>query len=245
MNVYPFQSAIILTDDIFTSYGGQTGTSTALQRQAAYLIAEKQASSYIGTLLLPTEVTGTFNYQNQPRIATDYGYVHSVDAVTIISQNFFTATCDLLKAPGCAIISDDTFGYVDIQTLLPTATLISYYAIPYPAFPPVFPFLANYLQPYQFEIAYNAGLPTGTANQPDVLLALTLAAQINLNFITNPSALAGEADVGIDAFSTIDYHEVRHKSAIKRTVFGSSPTANKIAQLLSGAIKLARRQLEL
>ena len=245
MVIYPFTTPIILTDDIFTSYGGATGTSTALQRQAAYLIAEKQASKYIGTLLLPTSVTGTYNYQNQPRIATDYGYVHSIDHVDILSQNFFTATCDLLHNPGCALISDDTYGYVDIQTLLPTATLISYYAIPYPAFPPVFPFLANYLQPYQFQIAYHAGLPTGTANQPDVLLALTLAAQINLNLMSNPSALAGEADIGIDEFSTIDYREVRHKSSIKRTVFGSSPMANKIAELLSGSIKLARQQLQL
>ncbi len=245
MITYPFSAPIILTDDIFVSYGGQTGTSTALQRQAAYLIAEKQASRYIGTLLLPTSVTGTYNYQNQPRIATDYGYVQSIDAVTIQSQNFFTATCDLLKSPGCALISDDTYGYIDIQTLLPTATLISYYAIPYPAFPPVFPFLANYLQPYQFIVAYTAGLPTGTATQADVLLALTLAAQINVNLISNPSALAGEADIGIDEFNTIDYREVRHKSSIRRTVFGSSPAANKVAQLLSGSIKIARQQLQL
>lgn len=245
MVIYPFTAPIILTDSIFTSYGGQTGTSTALQRTAAYLIAEKQASEYIGTLLLPTSVTGTYNYQNQPRIATDYGYVQSINAVTIQSQNFFTATCDLLKSPGCALISDDTYGYIDIQTLLPTATLISYYAIPYPAFPPVFPFLANYLQPYQFIVSYTAGLPTGTANQPDVLLALTLAAQININLMSNQSALAGEADIGIDEFSTIDYREVRHKSAIRRTVFGSSPMANKVAQLLAGSIKIARQQLQL
>lgn len=245
MITYPFSAPIIMTDDIFVAYGGATGTSTALQRQAAYLIAEKQATSYINTFLLPVQVTGTYNYQNQPRIATDYGYVHRIDSVDIISQNFFTATCDLLHNPGCALIAEDTFGYVDIQTLLPTATLISYYAIPYPAFPPVFPFLANYLQPYQFQISYNAGLPTGTANQPDVLLALTLAAGININLMSNPSALAGEADMGIDEYSVIDYREVRHKSSIKRTVFGSSPTANKVAQLLSGAIKLARQQLQL
>lgn len=245
MVIYPFSAPIILTDDIFTSYGGATGTSTVLQRQAAYLIAEKQASKYIGTLLLPVSVTGTYNYQNQPRLATDYGYVQSIDAVTVWSQNFFSATCDLISNPGCAIVSDDTYGYVDVQTLLPTATLISYYTIPYPAFPPVFPFLANYMQPFQFQVAYHAGLPTGTANQPDVLLALTLAAGINLNLMTNPSALAGEADIGIDEYSVLDYREVRHKSSVKRTVFGSSPTANKIAQLLSGSIKLARQQLQL
>ncbi len=245
MIIYPFNGPVILSDDIFAQYGGQFYNSVPAQRTAAYLIAEKQASKFIGTVLLPTIVTGTYNYQNQPRIATDYGYVQSIDAVTVWSQNYFTATCDLISNPGCAIVADDTYGYIDIQTLLPTATLISYYTIPYPAFPPVFPFLANYMQPFQFQVAYHAGLPTGTASQADVLLALTLAAQINLNLMVNQSALAGEADVGIDEFSAMDYREVRHKSSIKRTVFGSSPMANKIAQLLSGSIKLARQQLQL
>ncbi len=245
MIIYPFTAPIILTDDIFTSYGGATGTSTVAQRQAAYLIAEKQTSQYIGTLLLPVSVTGTYNYQNQPRIATDYGYVQSIDAVTVWSQNYFTATCDLISNPGCAIVADDTYGYIDIQTLLPTATLISYYTIPYPAFPPVFPFLANYMQPFQFQVAYHAGLPTGTANQPDVLLALTMIAQIQVNLMSNQSALAGEADMGIDEFSTIDYREVRHKSSIRNTVFGSSPMALRAALLLRSSIKIARQQLQL
>jgi hypothetical protein len=109
----------------------------------------------------------------------------------------------------------------------------------------MYPFLANYLQPYQYQLSYNAGLPTGTANQGDVLLALTLAAQINLNLMVNQSALAGEADIGIDNFSAIDYRETRHQSSIKRTVFGSSPMANKIADLLNGSIRIARRQLQL
>lgn len=243
--LYPFSAPIILTDDIYVQYGGQTGTTTVAQRQAAYLIAEKQATRYIGTPLLPVQVTGTYNYQNQPRIATDYGYVNHIDSVNILSQNFFTATCDLLSNPGCALIAQDTYGYIDIQTLLPTATLISYYAIPYPAFPPVFPFLANYLQPYQFQISYNCGLPTGTANQADVLLALTLVANIQVNLMTNPSALAGEGDVGIDEFGAIDYREVRHKSSLKRTVFGSSAIANKAADLLNGAVRIARQQLQL
>lgn len=245
MVIYPFNAPIILNDTIFGLYGGQTGTSTQAQRQAAYLIAEKQTSKYIGTLLLPTIVTGTYNYQNQPRIVTDYGYVSNILSVNILSQNFFTATCDLLSNPGCALISDDTYGYIDIQTLLPTATLISYYAIPYPAFPPVFPFLANYLQPYQFQISYQCGLPTGTANQPDILLAMSMAAQLNLNLFTNPTALEGDGDVGIDEYSVLDYREVRHKSSIKRTVFGSSAIANKIATLLDGAIRKARPQLQL
>ena len=54
MNIYPYDYPLILTDDIFTGYGGLTGTSLPLQREAAYIIAEQQVSTYLGTFLLPT-----------------------------------------------------------------------------------------------------------------------------------------------------------------------------------------------
>lgn len=245
MVIYPFSAPIILTDSIYTLYGGSTGSSTAAQRQAAYLIAEKQATKYIGTPLLPINVTGTYQYLNQPRIVTDYGYVHAINDVQIISQNVFSFQCQLTQSAGCAFIANDTYGYLDVQILLPTATLISYYSIPYPAFPPVMPFLQNYNQPYNFQVSYNCGLPTGTATQADMLLALTLAAQINLNLMIDQAALAGEADIGIEMFTTLDYTERRHKAAVKRTVFGSSAMAMKVAGLIDGAVVKCRPQLQL
>jgi len=57
---YPYASPIILTDAIFTAYGGHTGSSATAQRTAAYLIAEMAATADIGSFLLPTTVTGTF-----------------------------------------------------------------------------------------------------------------------------------------------------------------------------------------
>lgn len=245
MVIYPFSAPVILTDDIFNTYGGLNYSSVPAQRTAAYLIAEKQATKYIGTPLLPVQMTGTYQYMNQPRIVTDYGYVNSIDSVNIISQNVFSASCQLTSSPGCAFIANDTYGYVDIQLLLPTATLVSYYSIPYPAFPPVMPFIQNYNQPYYFQISYNCGLPTGTASQADMLLALVLAAQINLNLMVNQSALAGEGDVGIDTFAVMDYTERRHRSSIKRTAFGSSAMANKIAGLIDGSVIKCRPQLQL
>lgn len=245
MVIYPFTAPLYLNDSVFSSYGGQNYTSTPTQRTAAYLIAEKQATKYIGTLLSPINVTGTYQYMNQPRIVTDYGYVNAINDVQIVSQNVFSFQCQLTQSPGCAFIANDTYGYLDIQILLPTATLISYYSIPYPAFPPVMPFLQNYNQPYNFVVSYNAGLPTGTVIQADMLLALTLAAQINLDLMVNQSALAGEGDIGIDTFSVMDYTERRHKSAIKRTAFGSSAMAMKIVNLIDGAVVKCRPQLQL
>ena len=62
MNFYPYSSPIILSDAIFTLYGGHTGSSVPAQRQAAYLIAEMAASDDISSFLLPTIVTGTSVY---------------------------------------------------------------------------------------------------------------------------------------------------------------------------------------
>ncbi|MBT7009794.1 hypothetical protein HN960_05160, partial [Candidatus Peregrinibacteria bacterium] len=74
-----------MTEDIYVEYGGQTGTSTATQRQNAFLIAEQRASKYIGTFLLPTIVTGTYPYNSSNFIVTDYGYVHQILSAKVLS----------------------------------------------------------------------------------------------------------------------------------------------------------------
>jgi len=110
---YPFNGPIILTDTLYTSYGGWTGTSTALQRSNAYWMAEIQVSFHIGTLLLPTNVTGTFPV---PRfgypVITDWGEVTALNSVLVYSKNSWY-TCDLTSNSGCGYIRDNTYGYVD------------------------------------------------------------------------------------------------------------------------------------
>jgi hypothetical protein len=245
MMIYPFQAPILMNDSVFLRFGGglYTGSFSSQQLQDAYLIAETQVTEYIGTPLLPIIVTGTYNYESQPRIATDYGYVSNILSVNILSQNYFSANCDLISNPGCAFISSDTFGYIDVQQLLPTATLVSYYSIPYPAFPPSSPFLANFLVPYQFQIAYQCGLPTGTASHPSVLRALAILSQIYLDDLQPGLAgmNEGNADVAIQEFKSIDYTEMRAKTALRRTNLGQSPKANRAAFLIDSCIKKARR----
>jgi hypothetical protein len=218
--VYPFSSPIILTDNIFIQYGGTTGSFSAAQRSAAYLIAEKQATKHIGTFLLPTTVTGTFSYS--PRIVTDYGYVSQVYSVNILSKDNFTE-CTLQQNSGCVFIWEDTFGYLDVGCLM------SYCHC------------NKWIVPYQVQLAYQAGLPTGVATQPDILLALTMAATISLNEMVFPSQNEGVGDVGIEQFSSLDYSEKR--KALKNTSFGNSARANKIASLLSSAVRVARPSL--
>lgn len=220
ISVYPHSSPLILNDSIFVQYGGQTGTFSSAQRSAAYLIAEQQATTYLNTFLLPTTVTGTWGYG--ARVVTDYGYVSQVKAVNILSKDSYTE-CTLQTDSGCVFIWEDTFGYLDVGCILNYCNC------------------GNYLVPYQIQVAYTAGLPTGVANQPAMLLALTMAAQISLNEMIFPSQNEGTGDIGIQEFSSLDYSEKR--VALKRTAFGNSAKANKVAQLLSSTVKPARSAL--
>jgi hypothetical protein len=211
-----------LNTDTFVAYGGQTGNFGPAQLSAAYLIAEKQASSFLNTFLLPTVVTGTFGYA--PRIATDYGYVHEILSVGVLSKDSYV-NCTLQSKSGCVFVWDDTYGYLDVGCLIGACNC------------------GNVLVPYQIQVAYNAGLPTGVANQPDVLLALTMAAQISLNEMIYPSQNEGTGDIGIEEFRSLDYSEKR--KALRNTVFGNSAKSQKIAGLLSAAVKPARQVLML
>lgn len=223
IQVYPYNSPIILNDSIFTQFGGQTGSFSPQARQASYLIAEQQATTFLNTFLLPTVVTGTWGISN--RIVTDYGYVSQVYAVNILSKDYLSQQCILKSDSGCVFIWDDTFGYLDVGCLFNYCKC------------------SSYLAPYQVQVSYQAGLPTGVANQPAVLLALTMAATINLNEMIFPSQNEGVGDIGIEQFSSLDYSEKR--KSLRNTAFGNSAKANKIAQLLESSIKPARPVLML
>ena len=62
MILYPYSSCIILTDELFSAYGGHSDNTSDFQRKAAYWIAEQEASEDLETYLLPTIVTGTYLY---------------------------------------------------------------------------------------------------------------------------------------------------------------------------------------
>mgnify|MGYP007027865941 CR=1 FL=1 len=220
IHVYPYNSPVIMTDSVFTMYGGMTGTFTQAQRSAAYLIAEQQATTYLNAFLLPTTVTGTWGYAS--RITTDYGYVTDIKAVNILSQNGST-NCNLQSNNGCVFVWEDTFGYLDVGCVM------NYCGC------------NNYVVPYQIQVSYESGLPTGVATQPAVLLALTMAAQISLNEMIYPSQNEGVGDIGVQEYSSMGYSEKR--KTLKFTAFGSSAKAQKIANLLSSTITPARHAL--
>jgi hypothetical protein len=113
-----------------------------------------------------------------------------------------------------ASLRDDTYGIIDIHHMFGNCQC------------------ATNLQPfpYKVQVVYEAGLPTGTANNPRVLLGLVQAADMVLNQI---EGFGNEADglVGVEAFKNQDYFEKRHN--LKNTVFGSSAKAQFISNLFS------------
>ena len=218
MITYPYTDPIILTDSILIVYGGQIGDSTVAQRKNAYLIAEQRATKYIGTFLLPTIVTGTYPYNSSHFIVTDYGYVSSILSAKVFSTQG-SSTCTLASDSGCAYIFEDTFGYLNYSCVQSVCNC------------------AQWQSPYQFQVAYQAGLPTGTANQPGILHALTIVAELALNEIVFPRQNETAGDRGITEWKSLDYSEKR--KGLKRTALGQSARANLAADLIDMTVRRA------
>jgi hypothetical protein len=233
MVIYPHNQAIILNNSIYSEYGGLgTGSFTSSQLNSSYWMAEIQVSDYIGTLLLPTIITGTYAYMGSRRIATDYGYVSRLLNVGVLSQQNYS-TCDLQSNAGCGYIYDDTFGYIDFKQIASVCGCVPW------------PYSSQGFSSYQVQFAYEAGLPTGTANQPGILEALTIVAQINLNEKSPGTVGLNESvgDASIQSFSSLDYREERAAHSLVKTALGGSPKAMYAKRLIDASIRRARKAL--
>lgn len=213
MQQFPFNSPRVLTDTVFLLYGGLTGTSSQAQRNVAYGLAEEQMTEYLNAFLMPTIVTGTYFYHTNHPIALDYGWIISVNRVTISSVDGGNS-CAVDTVTGChAVRGDGKYGYIDIAYLTNCGGCNSVVGFP-----------------YNVQVAYESGLQTGTSNQPAMLQALTLAAQVNLNEIDVSLSNEGTADVGITQFTNQKYSEIRTK--LGTTAFGNSAVTQRIARLV-------------
>ncbi|HEY6019538.1 MAG TPA: hypothetical protein VIY48_06445 [Candidatus Paceibacterota bacterium] len=238
MVIYPFNGPIILNDINYSQNGGLgTGSFTSQQLQSSYWLAEMQVSQYIGTLLLPQIVTGTYSYMGKNRIATDYGYVSQLLNVNVYSKKGW-ATCDLQRNDGCGYIYNDTYGYIDFKQVSSICG-VAFWVYP------LTPYQVAYNYPYQIQITYEAGLPTGTANQPGMLEALTILAQIDLNE-KSPGTVGqneGQGDIAIQSFRSLDYSEQRGAHSLVKTALGESPKAMRAKRLIDMSIRRSRRVL--
>lgn len=205
MKQYPYTSPQILTDTIFLLYGGQTGTSTAAQRQAVYLMAEEQMTEHLSSFLVPTVITGTAMYAHNRMFSLEFGNIlnlHQVNILTIKDNDPLTTQI----YTGTALVRNAQYGYIDLYT--PTM----YGAV------------------NSVSVVYESGLGTGTYTQPTLLTALALAAQINLNEIDVSLSNESTSDIGVQQFSNQSYSEMRVK--LGSTVFGNSAIAQRVERLV-------------
>jgi hypothetical protein len=214
MQEYPYLNPVVLTDANFILHGGHTGTSSAAQRQIAYRLAEEQMTEYLHSFLIPPIVTGTYLFLGNP-INLDYGHINQVLSVTISSVDWANS-CTIDTVSGCFGQRNDEYGYLDVNYYYSCGGCSGIVG----------------LAPYHVQVAYQSGLQTGTSNQPAMLMALTIAAQINLNEMDVSLSNEGTADIGIESFSNQQYTEKRVKSGLGSTAFGNSPMANRAARLV-------------
>jgi hypothetical protein len=205
MYLYPYTTPQVLNDNEFVKYGGQTGTSTLAQREAAYLLAEEQMTEHLGTFLLPTTTTGTAKYIDNGIWELPLGNVTSIFSITFnVIKSLQPLATEMYT--GTAVIINPQRGY--ILTSTPAGLRFGNYTV---------------------DVVYESGLPSGTAADPALMSALVMAAQINLNEWDASLSNEGTADVGIQAFSNQSYSEQR--KPLLRTVFGDSAFAQRISRL--------------
>jgi hypothetical protein len=220
---YYHLAPVILTDALFFTYespGCYTGT--ALQRNAAYLLAEQQMMREIGTFLVPTTVTGTYLWPvpYEP-IVLPHNRVHSIDRLVVTSFDS-VCNCDLTENAGCASIRS-AYGYIDPRVIEHAYRSLCGCG-------------AGML--YLIHVTYTAGLPTGTAaNDTSLQMALAMAANMTLQELLQPGSQEA-AMAGITSWSAQGYSESR-RSDILVNAFGLSPKAQLIGNMV-GHLKIYR-----
>lgn len=211
---YPYTSPIILTDEIYTAYGGHTGSSVTAQRQAAYQISEMKVSEDLETYLTPTIVTGTYLYKPTDKfLILENTYINRVIQTSFVDEEEQVYWSENGTNNIYVSLRDSERGLVDIHYLLGKCNCLSH---------------ARY--PYKIEIVYECGLSSGTSYQPDLLLALTTYADIILNEIIGYGNEA-PGDIGVQSYANQGYSENRVK--LLRTTFGTSARAQFVRKLLS------------
>lgn len=231
MTVQPFlpylvTGTTVLTEDIFESFGGQTGTTTQAQRDNAFQIAEQFAIQEISTFLVPTTISGTFAWpQHDQRFNLPHTHVRTVSSLTAIHEAGCDCATDQVELSGCAWVIDHRAGIVDLRQC---GNLIA-------GQPSIACGCTNrqHGEPLLYQIVYEAGIEAGrVAANASSLQGLTIAAELALEQITDPSAaLAGPGDPSITNFSDTGYSQSYQFLAM--TAFGGSPRANYAARMLS------------
>lgn len=214
----PVSTPAILTDTIFANYNGVMGTSSVLQRNAAYCIAEQFAEEQLGTYLTGTVVTGTFLWPDDGTLMVPETHLQAVLGVTALHDD--GCDCVATELSGCAYVLSYDGGTISVRQCTTSAAVCCTCSC------------ACRGHPYQVRVAYRAGLPSTASEAPVLRMALVLGAQLALDEMLSPYKLEGGAgDPGVQTWADANYREERTR--LWRTAFGTSAIANHIAKLLS------------
>lgn len=225
MTMY-YSTPRILTDELYVRYGGRTGTSTALQREAAYTIAEDRMERHIGTFLTPTTVTGTYPITTESRLLLHHNRVLKVNSVTILRTPLDSNSQDYVRRDGVGRAISLDLGLIELfEKSTQDVTSIA-------------PGVAQ-----QAEVSYTAGLAEGVASgTPYMVHALTIVAEEDLMQIIDPARSEGGAGApGVQQFSMGRYSESRPK--LLKTALGSTARAQFAASLVRRFVKGRARRL--
>lgn len=222
----------ILSDTIFTQYGGHTGTSTAAQRTAAYGIAEGQAQQELGTLLTPTIVTGTYMWPlTTTRLQLPVDRLRRVIGVTAIHDTGCNCAADSTEISGCAWMVNADAGIIDLSECNGEYVVNKGCCCT----------CNEYGMPFQVRVIFEAGLNLEASSDPRLLLGLVTWADLALEQIIDPSgAEGGPGDPGVQSYGADGYSESR--TPLVETAAGYSARANYAARMLrpfkmKGALK--------
>lgn len=219
--IYPINTVQIMSDNVFLSYGHSLDDYTTLQRNAAYFIAEENLSLHLGTLLVPTLITGTLYPYLNGMAVLEWGYVGQVYGL-LVSDNY--GNSQMLTDISYGLIDSDN-GFFDTRAAV--ASFLGWSACtPCPGW---------HIDKY--ELVYQAGLPTGISMRPNMLMALTILSDIALKEMSELGLNEGVGDIGINSFSTAGYTESRVD--LIRTALGTSARANYARKLVNN-IKLTQ-----
>lgn len=206
-------SPVILTEDLFETLQPElTVQPQGSQFSAAFLIAEQKMVEGLNAPLLPTQVSGSFAFPYPyATIQLPHVYVRSLDSIVAYGYDS-GCSCEVTDLQACGRLRNYV-GYID------TRIVAGQYAGR----------CGSSIRPEYYDIAYTAGLTTGTAADDARLhLSLAMLARIELLEMLDPGALEGGAgDAGVQSYSTVGYSETRTKGSVKATPFGNSAMANK------------------
>jgi hypothetical protein len=210
---------VILTGELFERYQPElTFEPQSAQLDGAFLIAEQKMVEGLQTPLLPVQVSGTFTFPYPyDTIMLPHVYVHSLDSIVAYGYEG-GCNCDVTDLSACGRLRNH-IGWID------TRIIAGHYVRA----------CGSAVRPEYYDLAYTAGLPTGTAaNDARLHMSLSMLTRIELLEMNDPGALEGGAgDAGVQSYSTVGYSESRTEQSVKPTPFGNSAMANKAWNLIS------------